>query len=95
LQEEIDLATVEIPPRYRGVTLGSKQVDVEASSVKACLEAVEAVHPGFAELVMDQNGDVRRFVLLFLNGGELPRKGFDRAVAQSDVLAVVTGAAGG
>ena len=89
------MATVEIPPRYRGVTLGSKQVDVEASSVKACLEAVEAVHPGFAELVMDQNGDIRRFVLLFLNGGELPLKGFDRAVAQSDVLAVVTGAAGG
>lgn len=89
------MATVEIPPRYRGVTLGSKQVDVEANSVKACLEAVEAAHSGFAELVMDQSGEIRRFVRLFLNGEELPRKGFDRAVAQSDVLAVVTGAAGG
>ena len=89
------MATVEIPPRYRGVTRGSKQVEVDASSISACLEAVEAQHPGFNELVLAQDGTVRRFVRLFLNGDELPRDDFDQEVAPRDVLSVVTGAAGG
>ncbi|MEE3325935.1 MAG: molybdopterin synthase sulfur carrier subunit [Myxococcota bacterium] len=87
--------TVEIPPRYRGVTRGSKQVEVEALSVVGCLEAVEAAYPGFHELVLDQKGQVRRFVRLFLNGDELPRDDFDQGVGASDILSVVTGAAGG
>lgn len=89
------MATVEIPPRYRGVTRGSKQVEVEASSISACLQAVEALHPGFNELVVAQDGTVRRFVRLFLNGDELPRDDFDQELGPKDVLSVVTGAAGG
>ncbi|MAI26239.1 MAG: MoaD/ThiS family protein [Myxococcota bacterium] len=86
---------VEVPPRYRGVTRGTKKVEVEASSVLASLAAVEAQYPGFHELVLDPKGQVRRFVRLFLNGDELPREDFDRSIEASDVLSVVTGAAGG
>ena len=89
------VATVEIPPRYRGVTRGSKQGEVEAASVLAGLEAVEAAYPGFHELVLDQKGQIRRFVRLFLNGDELPREDFDHAMGELDTLSVVTGAAGG
>jgi hypothetical protein len=77
------------------VTRGSKQVEVEASSISACLQAVEALHPGFNELVVAQDGTVRRFVRLFLNGDELPRDDFDQELGPKDVLSVVTGAAGG
>ena len=64
---------VEIPPRYRGVTVGVKEVRVEAETVQACLDAVEVVYPGFLELVVDSAGEVRKFVRLFLNGEELSR----------------------
>ena len=89
------MVTVEIPPRYRGVTRGSKKVEVEASSVLSCLAAVESEYPGFHELVLDPKGEVRRFVRLFLNGDELPREDFDRVIESEGVLSVVTGAAGG
>ena len=61
LDGEVVVATVEIPPRYRGVTRGSKEVEVEALSVLACLEAVETAYPGFHELVLDPKGQIRRF----------------------------------
>ena len=86
---------VQIPPRYRGVTRGAKQVAVGADSVRACLDEVESLHPGFLELVLDADGELRRFVRLFLNGDELPRTGFDAAMDSGDMLALVTGAAGG
>ena len=95
MQGRDPLVIVEIPPRYRGVTRGSKKVEVEAASVLASLAAVEAQFPGFHELVLDPKGQVRRFVRLFLNGDELPREDFDRSMDASDVLSVVTGAAGG
>ncbi len=86
---------VQIPPRYRGVTQGAKQVAVQGRSVQACLDEVETLHPGFLELVVGEDGELRRFVRLFLNGEELPRRGFDARVDSEDLLALVTGAAGG
>lgn len=86
---------VEIPPRYRGVTEGVKEVRVEAETVQACLDAVDVVYPGFLELVVDSAGEIRKFVRLFLNGEELSRTTFDGPVDSDDVVSVVTGAAGG
>ena len=92
---ELTVPEVQIPPRYRGVTRGAKQVEVGAAHVRACLNEVEGLHPGFLDLVVDPDGELRRFVRLFLNGDELPRTGFDVVMDTGDVLAVVTGAAGG
>lgn len=89
------MAEVQIPPRYRGVTLGVKQVKVEAETVAACLEEVEGLYPGFLELVLSSDGELRKFVRLFLNGEELPRVGLKAPVGADDSLAIVTSAAGG
>ena len=75
---------VEVPPRYRGPTLGRSRIEVEGDTVRACIEAVEAQYPGFLELVFDADGKARRYVRLFLNDEALDRDAADASVAAGD-----------
>ena len=65
------MVTVVIPPPYRGPTQGADRVDVAGATVHACIEAVEARHPGFGPMILDASGRVHRFVKLFRNGDQL------------------------
>ena len=44
---------VHIPSRYRVPTKGEGRIEVDAGTVRACIEAVEARYPGFQELIFD------------------------------------------
>ncbi len=86
---------VEVPPRYRGPTSGLGLIEVDADTVRSCIEAVEIAHPGFRELILDSEGNVRRFVRLFVNGEALDRDAVDAPVAEADRIQVLAAAAGG
>ena len=86
---------VEVPPRYRGPTGGLSLIEVDAHTVRSCIEAVEAEHPGFRELVLDGDGNLRRFVRLFVNGEALDRDAIDTPVRHADQIQVMAAAAGG
>jgi molybdopterin synthase sulfur carrier subunit len=89
------MPTVLIPTAYRGPTKGEAEVEVEASTVKAALEAVEAVHPGFLTQVIDGGGAVHRFVKLFINEEQIESGGLDVELAAGDRLEVLAAIAGG
>jgi molybdopterin synthase sulfur carrier subunit len=93
--EESNVPKVEVPPRYRGPTGGAGLIEVDADSVRSCIEAVEAEHPGFRELILDGDGNVRRFVRLFVNGEALDRDAVDTPVAETDRVQFLAAAAGG
>jgi sulfur carrier protein ThiS len=86
---------VHIPPRYRGPTNGERRVDVAGRTVRECIEAVDALHPGFGELVFDANGKVRLFATVFVNGEELERAAGDTDVAEDDRIEILAAVAGG
>jgi molybdopterin converting factor small subunit len=86
---------VEVPPRYRGPTKGRPLIEVDGQTVRSCIEAVEAECPGFLELVFDADGNLRRFVRLFVNGDALPRNAVDAPVAAGDRVQILASAAGG
>ena len=86
---------VEVPPRYRGPTRGLAIIEVDADSVRSSIEAVEAEHPGFRELILDGDGNLRRFVRLFVNGESLDRDAVDAPVAEADHIQFLAAAAGG
>jgi molybdopterin synthase sulfur carrier subunit len=90
-----NLPKVEVPPRYRGPTRGRALIEVDADTVRSCIEAVEAEHPGFRELILDSEGNVRRFVRLFVNGEALDRDAVDTPVADADRVQFLAAAAGG
>jgi len=86
---------VEVPPRYRGPTNGRSQIEVDAGTVRGCIEAVEAHYPGFRELVFDADGGLRRYVRLFVNDEALDRDAADAPVAAGDRVQILASAAGG
>jgi hypothetical protein len=86
---------VKIPPPYRGPTQGLASVDAAGSTVRECLEAVASGYPGFGELVLDVDGNLQRFVTLFINGDEIARDDLDAAVGADDELEVLAAIAGG
>jgi molybdopterin converting factor small subunit len=89
------MPTVHIPTRYRGPTQGKSQIDVEGRTVRECIEAVEAQHPGFLELVFDKQGKVRRFARVFLNGDDLGLDAADTTVDRGDRVEILAAVAGG
>lgn len=86
---------VEVPPRYRGPTNGLGLIEVDADSVRSSIEAVEVMHPGFRELILDNDGNLRRFVRLFLNGEAIDREAVDSPVSASDHIQILAAVAGG
>jgi molybdopterin converting factor small subunit len=76
-------------------TKGQDRIEVEAGTVRECIEAVEARYPGFQELVVDPRGELRRFVRLLLNGDELPRDALDTPVGDDDRVRILAALAGG
>ena len=86
---------VRIPPPYRGPTQGLAEVQVRGATVRECIAAVEARHPGFAAQVFDADGGLHGFVTLFVNGEEIGRDAVDSAIGASDVVEVLAAIAGG
>jgi len=89
------LPQIIIPPPYQGPTAGLGRLEVEGRSVRACLEAVESLHPGFLAQVIDSAGTVHRFVKLFRNGDLLTGDELDTALDAADELEIVAAIAGG
>jgi hypothetical protein len=86
---------VGVPPPFRGPTRGLAEVEVQGATVRECLAAVEARHPGFEELIVDVDGTAQRFVTLFVNGDEIARDALDTAIGAADRVEILTSAAGG
>ena len=86
---------VRIPPPYRGPTHGTAELSVEGESVLECLEAVERKFSGFLPQVLDEDGNVHRFVKLFKNGRQLRSAVLSERLAADDDLEIVAAIAGG
>lgn len=88
--------TVRVPTQLRSLTGGAGEVSFEGSTVAEVLKALDAAHPGFAERLFDDRGELRRFVNVFV-GEEDVRflKGLDTPVGPSEVVSIVPAVAGG
>jgi sulfur carrier protein ThiS len=90
------MPVVRVPPPYRGPTQGQAEIPVAGATVRECLEAVEKRHPGFLAQVLDGDGQLHRFVRLFVNGQALEaRRALDTRVGAEDAVEVLAAIAGG
>ena len=60
--------TVRIPSPLRRLTGGSDIVDADGSSISGVVDNLESNYNGFKERLIDENGEMRYFVNLYLNG---------------------------
>ncbi len=88
---------IQIPTIYRGHTRREASVEVDGETIGACLDAAEAVFPGFRALVVDDDGAVHRFNKLLLNGELLGRERevLSTPVCAEDEIELMAAIAGG
>ncbi len=89
------MPVVALPVAYRGPTQGEARISVEGSTVRQCLDAVEALHPGFAELIYDAKGEVYHFLKLFVNDEPVLPLEIDRALGSDDEVTILAAVGGG
>ncbi|RMH81167.1 MAG: MoaD/ThiS family protein [Acidobacteria bacterium] len=88
--------TVRVPTPLRRITNGQGEVQVEARTVREAVEKLEEVYSGFKERIIDEKGEVRRFVNLYLNDEDIRfLKGLDTELKEGDILSIVPAIAGG
>ena len=88
--------SVRIPTQLRTLTAGKGEVEVEGSTVGAALKALDAAHPGFAERLFDDGGNLRRFVNVFLADEDVRfLDGLETPVSAGQTVSIVPAVAGG
>jgi len=88
--------TVRIPTPLRTVTGGKAAVEVSGSTVGEVVKALDAAHPGIGERVLDESGQVRRFVNVFVDDEDIRfASGLDTPVREGAVVSLVPAVAGG
>jgi len=88
--------TVRIPAPLRNLVGGSDMVEASGSSVSEVLEDVERRYPGFAERLRDENGELRRFVNIFVNEEDARfLQGPATPVSDGDEVSIIPAIAGG
>ena len=87
---------VRVPTQLRTLTGGAGEVSVEGSTVGEALKALDAAHPGLAERLFDEAGNLRRFVNVFLADEDVRcLDGLATPVTPGQTLSIVPAVAGG
>lgn len=88
--------TVRLPSQLRVLVGGAGEVVVEATTVREAIAAVEAQHPGLAARVLDEAGELRRFVNVFVADEDVRfLDGLNTALTAGAVVSLVPAVAGG
>ena len=87
---------VRIPTQLRTLTGGAGVVEIEGASVGEVLKALDVAHPGFADRLFDEAGNLRRFVNVFLADEDVRfLDGLATPVTDGATVSIVPAVAGG
>lgn len=90
------MATVFIPTPLRRLTGGEAKVAVQGDTIAAVLADIGKQYPGFDEKLVDEHGEVKRFINVFINNAEIRSlQGMQTPVAVGDSISIVPAMAGG
>jgi molybdopterin synthase sulfur carrier subunit len=62
---------VVIPTPLRKYTAGADTVQVEARTIQEVLDSLESKYPGIRASVCDEQGGLRRFINIYLDGEDV------------------------
>jgi molybdopterin synthase sulfur carrier subunit len=90
------MATVKIPPVLRSQTGGAAEVGADGATVGEVLRALTAEHPDTEEQLFGAEGDLNRYVNVYLNDEDVRvLNGLDTAVSGEDTVVILPAMAGG
>jgi molybdopterin synthase sulfur carrier subunit len=90
------LPQFRIPGPLRRLSDGEVTVAVEAADLGSAIEALDARYPGFKDRLLDEKGELRQFVNVYLNDEDVRLgSGLKAKVAEKDEISIVPAVAGG
>jgi len=88
--------TVKIPTPLRPITGGQSEVKIEGATVGEVLRKMDVQFKGFAERVLDDGRNVKRFINVFVNEDNIrDKKELDTEVKNGDTISILPSIAGG
>ena len=88
--------TVRLPTTLRPMAGGNSQVQVEGNTLADVIEALEAVHPGFKDRLLDESGAMRKFVNIFVADDDVRYlDGLNTPVPAGETVSIIPAVAGG
>jgi len=88
--------TVRIPTPLRKLTDGQDKVSVDGDTLRAIIEKLEDEFPGIKARVCDNNGEIRNFVNLYVDGEDVRfEAGLDTPTSSGSEVSIVPAVAGG
>ena len=88
--------TVRIPTQLRELSGGAGEVALEPGTLAEVLVALDAAHPGFQGRLFGDDGELRRFVNVFVADEDIRfLDGLETAVADGATVSIVPAVAGG
>ncbi len=95
-RKAIIMATVLVPTPLRRFTGGESRVTLPAQDVAGLIQALESSYPGMAEKLVDGNGEIKRFINVFVNDDEVRSlRGLATPLGDNDRVSIVPAMAGG
>ena len=90
------MAVFRIPGPLRTLSGGESTVTVDAQDLRTAIDQLDSKFPGFKGRLLDDEGQPRQFVNLFLNEEDVRLSdGLDSRVGERDEIAIVPAVAGG
>jgi molybdopterin converting factor small subunit len=90
------VAVFRIPGPLRTLSGGESTVTVDAQDLRTAIDELDSKFPGFKGRLLDDEGQPRQFVNLFLNEEDVRLSaGLDSRVGERDEIAIVPAVAGG
>lgn len=88
--------SVRIPTTLRTLTGGESKVSLQGSTVGEVLTNLEGAHPGFSDRILDDDGNLRRFVNVFVADDDIRfLSGLDTPVPDGETVSIIPAVAGG
>jgi molybdopterin synthase sulfur carrier subunit len=88
--------TVRVPTTLRPLSGGNKLVEVPAGSLSEVIAALDSAHPGFAARLLDDDGELHKFVNLFVDDDDVRYlDGLNTVVADGITVSIIPAVAGG
>ena len=88
--------TVRIPTPLRSITKGSAEVHAKGDTVDDVMQDLERQFPGLRDRLMDDKGELRRFINLYVNEEDVRfLQGRTTTLKDGDTVSIVPAIAGG
>jgi molybdopterin synthase sulfur carrier subunit len=88
--------SVRVPTILRPYTQGVSEVSVEGSTLSEVLDSLDSSYPGIKSRVLDDSGDLRRFVNVYVDNDDVRfAEGLQTEIKNGGQVSIIPAVAGG